>query len=290
MPGGSAIKPGDIVRTPSGKTVEVLNTDAEGRLVLADALAIAVARPTRRDRRHRDAHGRGAERARHAARRHHGERSRADRGARSRPASRAASGSGSCRSCATTVRISRATSPTSRTSRRADTAERSTPASSCEEFVGGVPWAHMDIAGVGFTDRDLPNAPRGGVGFGVRLLARWALGAGGRWATSAALLGRLAWCSSLRRALQRTLDRRPLGDRGLLVSAGALPVSGLLVLRRRPSGNADGGGDRRRVLRSRSARTAHRRANGLIERSARRGRMALIGRSAPRARLSRLRS
>ena len=43
MPGGSAIKPGDIVRTPSGKTVEVLNTDAEGRLVLADALTIAVA-------------------------------------------------------------------------------------------------------------------------------------------------------------------------------------------------------------------------------------------------------
>src|SRR6185369_7353719 len=43
MPGGSAIKPGDVVRTPSGKTVEVLNTDAEGRLVLADALGLAVA-------------------------------------------------------------------------------------------------------------------------------------------------------------------------------------------------------------------------------------------------------
>ena len=42
-----------------------------------------------------------------------------------------------------------------------------------EEFVAGVPWAHLDIAGVGFTDRDIPNAPRGGVGFGVRLLARW---------------------------------------------------------------------------------------------------------------------
>jgi hypothetical protein len=38
----------------------------------------------------------------------------------------------------------------------------------------------MDVAGVGFIDRDLPNAPRGGVGFGVRLLARYALGAGGR--------------------------------------------------------------------------------------------------------------
>src|SRR5262249_8244064 len=37
MPGGSALKPGDVIRTRSGKTVEVLNTDAEGRLVLADA-------------------------------------------------------------------------------------------------------------------------------------------------------------------------------------------------------------------------------------------------------------
>ena len=41
MPGGSAQKPGDVVRIRNGKTVEVLNTDAEGRLVLADALALA---------------------------------------------------------------------------------------------------------------------------------------------------------------------------------------------------------------------------------------------------------
>ena len=38
MPSGSAIKPGDILTTSSGKTVEVDNTDAEGRLILADAL------------------------------------------------------------------------------------------------------------------------------------------------------------------------------------------------------------------------------------------------------------
>jgi leucyl aminopeptidase len=41
MPGGRAMKPGDIVKTLSGKTVEVQNTDAEGRLILADALAYA---------------------------------------------------------------------------------------------------------------------------------------------------------------------------------------------------------------------------------------------------------
>jgi leucyl aminopeptidase len=41
MPGGRAQRPGDIVTTLSGKTVEVLNTDAEGRLILADALTYA---------------------------------------------------------------------------------------------------------------------------------------------------------------------------------------------------------------------------------------------------------
>src|SRR5205814_7560937 len=38
MPGGQAVKPGDVVTTLSGQTVEILNTDAEGRLILCDAL------------------------------------------------------------------------------------------------------------------------------------------------------------------------------------------------------------------------------------------------------------
>ncbi len=41
MPSGSAIKPGDIVTSASGQTVEILNTDAEGRLILSDALHYA---------------------------------------------------------------------------------------------------------------------------------------------------------------------------------------------------------------------------------------------------------
>ena len=41
MLGGSAYKPGDILTAYNGKTIEVLNTDAEGRLILADALAYA---------------------------------------------------------------------------------------------------------------------------------------------------------------------------------------------------------------------------------------------------------
>jgi leucyl aminopeptidase len=42
MPSGSAVKPGDVITQYNGKTVEVNNTDAEGRLILADALAYAV--------------------------------------------------------------------------------------------------------------------------------------------------------------------------------------------------------------------------------------------------------
>ena len=42
LPGGGALKPGDVVRALNGKTIEVLNTDAEGRLILADALSYAV--------------------------------------------------------------------------------------------------------------------------------------------------------------------------------------------------------------------------------------------------------
>jgi leucyl aminopeptidase len=42
MPSGTAIRPGDVLKIRNGKTVEVLNTDAEGRLILADGLSLAV--------------------------------------------------------------------------------------------------------------------------------------------------------------------------------------------------------------------------------------------------------
>ena len=42
MPGGKAQRPGDIVKAYNGKTIEILNTDAEGRLVLADVLSYVV--------------------------------------------------------------------------------------------------------------------------------------------------------------------------------------------------------------------------------------------------------
>src|SRR5690606_23894625 len=41
MPGGNATRPGDVVKSMSGQTIEILNTDAEGRLILCDALTYA---------------------------------------------------------------------------------------------------------------------------------------------------------------------------------------------------------------------------------------------------------
>ena len=41
LPGGKAYKPGDILKTMSGQTIEIVSTDAEGRLILADALTYA---------------------------------------------------------------------------------------------------------------------------------------------------------------------------------------------------------------------------------------------------------
>ena len=41
------------------------------------------------------------------------------------------------------------------------------------EFVDGVPWAHLDIAGPAFADKELPLAPRGATGYGVRLLIEY---------------------------------------------------------------------------------------------------------------------
>jgi len=42
-----------------------------------------------------------------------------------------------------------------------------------EQFVDAVPCAHLDIAGPAFTEKELPHAPRGATGYGVRLLVRY---------------------------------------------------------------------------------------------------------------------
>ncbi|HYY05555.1 MAG TPA: leucyl aminopeptidase [Candidatus Limnocylindria bacterium] len=170
LPGGRAQKPGDVIRFLNGKTVEVLNTDAEGRLILADALALA---------------------------------------SREKPDAviDVATLTGACRVALGTlfagvmgnderlvaqlVEAGRVAgepcwqlplvreyredlkSPIADLKNVGGEAGTITAALFLAEFVDGVPWAHLDIAGPAFTDKDLPHAPRGGTGFGVRLLLRY---------------------------------------------------------------------------------------------------------------------
>ena len=58
LPSGSAYKPGDIITMMSGKTVEIVNTDAEGRMILGDALHYASRAEARPHHRLRHAHRR----------------------------------------------------------------------------------------------------------------------------------------------------------------------------------------------------------------------------------------
>ena len=176
MPSGTAMKPGDVVRTVSGKTVEILNTDAEGRLVLADALGVALADEP--DAVVDIATLTGA--------------------VRSALGTRVGGILGNDRALVDAVVAAGARSgerlwelPLVRAYRDdldSTVADLRNVAAEgyggaihaalfLEEFVGGRPWAHLDVAGVAFTDRDLPYTPRGAVGFGVRLLTRYVLAA-----------------------------------------------------------------------------------------------------------------
>lgn len=172
---GSAIKPGDIVRSMQGLTIEVNNTDAEGRMVLADCLAHAVAL--------------GAERIVDVATLTGGVVTALgstfaglfanDEGwCAAVDAAGAASGERLWRlpldpEYADRVKGLFADLTNSPEDRKAH------PISGAEflhRFVGDVPWAHLDIAGVGW-DLGKPWAAKGGSGFGVRLLVALALAA-----------------------------------------------------------------------------------------------------------------
>ena len=178
MPGGSAMKPGDVLRTPSGKTVEVLNTDAEGRLVLADALTIALGDEP--DAIVDIATLTGAVRSAL------GNRIGGIMGNDPTVVANliAAGKQGGERLWELPLVRAYRADLDSAVADLANVAQEGHGGAIhaglfLEEFVGGRPWAHLDVAGVAFTDRDVPNAPRGGVGFGVRLLARWVLASAG---------------------------------------------------------------------------------------------------------------
>ncbi|MEM7025496.1 MAG: leucyl aminopeptidase, partial [Pseudomonadota bacterium] len=170
MPSGHAQRPGDVIKAMSGLTIEVVNTDAEGRLLLADVLhytkdrfkpramidlatltgAVVVAL--------------GNERA--------GLFCSDDGLAEQLSEAGAAVGEKLWRMPLGEDYSKHIKSDIAdiKNVGRARQAGASAGAVFLERFVGDVPWAHLDIAGVAWSKRDLPLAGKGATGFGVRLL------------------------------------------------------------------------------------------------------------------------
>jgi leucyl aminopeptidase len=170
LPGGRAQKPGDVIRYANGKTVEVLNTDAEGRLVLADALLVAGrARP---DAIVDLATLTGA--ARVALGPLYACVLGNDQGLVDQllAASRA-TGEGLWQLPLAREYRDDIKSSIADLKNVGGDAGTIIGALFLNEFVDGVPWAHLDIAGPAFADKDLPLAPRGATGYGVRLLVEY---------------------------------------------------------------------------------------------------------------------
>ena len=173
MPSGSAQRPGDVVRTMSGVTVEVVNTDAEGRLVLADLLhytadrfkpkamvdlatltgAIIIALGHEQAGLFTDDDELGA-------------RLQAAGEATGEKLWRMPLGEPYAEHIKSDIADIKNVG-------RSREAGATAGAIFLKRFVGEVPWAHLDIAGVTFSKRDLALAQKGATGFGVRLLDRW---------------------------------------------------------------------------------------------------------------------
>jgi len=176
MPGPKAVKPGDIVRAMNGKTIEILNTDAEGRVVLADALSYAGAN-VKADAIIDLATLTGA--CKVAL----GEDIAGmftDDEVLGKHLKDAALASGEHIWGLPLVREYKEQLK----SEIADVKNISSTryggaingALFLQEFAPkGVPWAHLDIAGPAFAEKDAPLTPKGGTGFGVRMILRYLL-------------------------------------------------------------------------------------------------------------------
>ncbi len=170
LPGGSAARPGDVVRAMTGKSIEIISTDAEGRMTIADAIGYSI--------------------------KHYTPSAIVD----------IATLTGACAitfgNCAIAMMgndrnlldaLKRAGDNTyervwemplfeecgdylkSDVADLKNTGGRSgallSSASFLSKFAGTVPWAHLDIAGTAWADKDLPYIPKGASGVGVRLLS-----------------------------------------------------------------------------------------------------------------------
>lgn len=171
LPSGSATKPGDVIGSYGGKSIEVINTDAEGRLILADALAYAVEQEPAAIVDCATLTGAVVIALGHQA--------AAVLGSDDRLVSeleKAGARSGE--------RVWRLPLyPEYRKQLDSDVADLKnvggrpagtiTAAMFLKEFVGDVPWAHLDIAGTAYGDGALPYQRKGALGVPTRLLFEW---------------------------------------------------------------------------------------------------------------------
>ncbi|KPM57434.1 leucyl aminopeptidase [Frankia sp. R43] len=178
--GGSAMRPGDVITCWGGTTVEVLNTDAEGRLVLADGLAYATA-TLEPDQIVDLATLTGAITVA-LGRRTAGLFSSDDTLAAELAAASTAAGERVWRLPLTEEYRPAIDSPVAdlaNIGRAMDVNGGSiTAALFLREFTGGRPWAHLDIAGTARADSDDGEISRGGTGWGVRTLIAYLAGPG----------------------------------------------------------------------------------------------------------------
>ena len=148
MPSGTAIRPGDVLRIRNGKTVEVLNTDAEGRLILADALVARGRRRRRRHRRPRDPHRGVRGGAGREDRGPHGQRRRVVGAGAARRPTAPASRCGRCRCPPSTGSLLESEiADLAQHQQRALRRRAARPGLFLQQFVGDRPWVHLDIAG-----------------------------------------------------------------------------------------------------------------------------------------------
>jgi leucyl aminopeptidase len=171
MPDGNAQRPGDVVTSMSGKTIEVINTDAEGRLVLADVLHYAQTRfaPCAMvdlatltgaiiASLGKEYAGLFANSDDLAAQLTVAGKATAE------PVWRMPMGEAYDKMLKSHIAdIKNIGGPYG---------GAITAACFLERFVDGVPWAHLDIAGKAWSDTARPTVPKGGTGYGVRLLNR----------------------------------------------------------------------------------------------------------------------
>ena len=172
MPSGTAQRPGDIVTSMSGQTVEVLNTDAEGRLVLADALWYL--QETYKPRMIVDLATLTGAIIISLGHEHAGLFSNDDQLSQRLVEAGDAVSEKLWRmplSDAYDNLIDSDAADMKNIGNR--TAGSITAAQFIQRFIKkGTPWAHLDIAGVTWSKKDQPTVPKGGTGFGVRLLDR----------------------------------------------------------------------------------------------------------------------